>query len=327
MTVYFDIPNLEALLRNKEQVGYAESMKMLRSEVGVAVNCPPEEAYSNALLRPFVMQMTSGQKSTPKVRFLTSAYPERPISPTFYASPQAHRRSVVMANDKELINCQAAGTCLVGLLGEELPELGRLYRGEKYKFTTSLTLGREKGQLSTWNKLVEHVLPFHDLIISDRYLLGSRDVFEHNYRGMLKALTEGRRGKINIVLLSLLPEDADAVNEYQWLRELTDEIVSGTTDVKPNFTVVWGTRTTDVRHDRHLITNYQWFSSGDSFLYFWPDGRLRTNGDTLIVHSLADSEARAATDKMLERMQANISELLNVPNLVQGDRVSSFLTF
>lgn len=326
MTVYFDKANLEAFLLTKSQAGYVETMKMLRGEVNIAVNCSPLEALSNDLLRPFVMTMTTGQKNT-KLSFLPSVYPDRPISQTFYQQLQPRRRPVVLAVDAEVVACKAAGMCIIGQVGDELLELGRLYRGDKYKFTTPLSLGRGKGQFSSWEKLTEHVLPFHDLIISDRYLLKARDVFEHNYRGMLQALTTGRRGKINLVLLSLLPDNAEAVSEFRWLRELTDEIVSATTGIEPNFTVVWGKCTTDVRHDRHIITNYQWYSSGDSFLYFRLDGNLRTNGDTLTVHSLADSEARTAVDNMLERMQKNIDKLLPNPILVLGDRVSSFLTF
>ena len=326
MTIYFDKANLEAFLLTKTQAGYAETMKMLRGEVNIAVNCTRVEAYSHDLLRPFVMTMTAGQKES-KFRFLPVTYPERPISLNFHQQLQARHRPVVLAVDGEVNACKAAGMCLIGQVGDELPELGRLYRGDKYKFTTSLSLGRDKGQFSSWNKLTEHVLPFHDLIISDRYIVGERDVFEHNYRGMLGALTKGRLGKINLVLLSLLPDDADAVSEYEWLKELTEEIVMGTTEVKPNFTVVWGGRTTDVRHDRHIITNYQWYSSGDSFLYFRPDGSLRTNGDSLTVHSLADAEARVTVDNMLARMQANINQLLTIPDFVQGDRVSSFLNF
>ncbi|GAA4020448.1 hypothetical protein GCM10022408_38130 [Hymenobacter fastidiosus] len=326
MTVYFDKANLEAFLLTKAQAGHAETMKMLRGEVNIAVNCSSTEALSHDLLRPFVMTMTTGQKNT-KMRFLPATYPDRPISPTFYQQLQANRRSVVLAVDAEVGACKAEGMCLIGQVGDELPELGRLYRGDKYKFTTPLILGQERDQFSGWDKLTKHVLPFHDLIISDRYLLGERDLFEHNYRGMLEALTKGRRGKINLVLLSLLPKDAEAVTEYQWLRDLTDEIVTGTTGMKPNFTVVWGDYKTDVRHDRHIITNYQWYSSGDSFLYFRPNGSLRTHGDTLTVHSLADAEARAAVDTMLERMQANIKDMLSITNFVQGDRVSSFLTF
>jgi hypothetical protein len=330
MTVYFDKQNLEAFLQSGSRPGFEDALRMVNTELNVALNFTAQEMQNPGptrdLLSKFLGRMVIGRKNL-KFSFLPTAYPKRPILVDFYAQPEAFRRSVVLADDVELAACKAAGTSMVGLVGEELPALSSLHRDDKYKFLTTLTIGRDKGQFSAWSQLSPHILPFHDLIIHDRYLLDSRELFEHNYRGILQALTQNRHGKLNVVLLTMLPKDAEVVDEFEWLRELTSEILVSTTGTEPNLTVVWGERTADVRHDRHIITNYQWLSSGDSLLYFWPSGQLRSHGDTLTVHSLADLETRTHVDELLKRMQSNVGELRPLAGMIQGDRVSSFLNF
>lgn len=329
MTVYFDPANLETLLLSKEQAGFAETIKMLRSEVGVALNCTPQEAYANVLLRPFVMQMTSGQKNTPKIKFPVPAYPDRPISPTFYSLPHAHQRSVVFATGDELSACKAAGTFLVGQVGEELEALGRLHRGVTGKYVELLTVGRGKGEFASWNQLTPYVLPFHDLILHDRYLLRQSWACRHNYPQLLEALMKGRKGKVNVVLLTLAPEkdNTDPVG-YEELRRLTHEVVTAATGEAPSFTLVLGETLDDVGHDRHIFTNYQWFDSRDSLTYFKSNDDLKSKSDTLTIHSLADNDIRKHVDKILQRIQQRIRVVdAEAPHLIEGDRVSSFLTF
>jgi hypothetical protein len=332
MTVYFDKANLESFLRMSQQPSFTDTVKMLRGEVDVAVNFSMQDALipspSRDVLSKFVGQMTIGRRET-KFRFMPTAYPDRPIPLTFYAQPNAHRRPVVLADDTEIANCKATETCLIGEVGEELRTLSHLHRGDKYKFSRPFTIGTGSGQFSAWGQLTPHVLPFHDLILHDRYLLRQSWAVRHNYPLLLEALVRGRRGKLNIVLMTL-PAEADNNDpvDYAELRRLTTEVVETETGQAPNFTIVWGENGHDVRHDRHIFTNYQWLASHDSFNYFNSNGSLRTEADTLTLHNLADGELRAQGDELLRRIQNRIAALL-VDNLsfVEGDRVSSFLTF
>ncbi|AIZ65360.1 hypothetical protein PK28_16930 (plasmid) [Hymenobacter sp. DG25B] len=332
MTVFFDKANLEALLRTHGQAGQAETLKMLRGEVDVAINFTMQDVMASGasrdVLSKFVGQMTVGRKQT-KFRFMQPAYPARPITLTFYTQPLSHRRPVVMADDTEMAGCKAAGTCLVGTVGDELPALSRLHRGDKYKFSTPLTIGNGNGQFASWQQLTPLVLPFHDLILHDRYLLRQSWAVRHNYPLLLEALVRGRRGKLNIVLMTLEPErdNTDSV-DYTELRRMTKEVVTAETGEEPNFTVVWGENGHDVRHDRHIFTNYQWLASHDSFNYFNSNGSIRSEADTLTLHNLADSELRQQADELLSRIQGRITALLADDSaFVEGDRASSFLTF
>ncbi|WP_147320710.1 hypothetical protein [Hymenobacter lapidiphilus] len=278
------------------------------------------------------MQMTTGQKNTPKVKFPAPAYPDRPVSLTFYAQPTAHRRPVVLADDAEVTTCQAAGTCLIDGVGEELTVLSRLHRGDRYKFSMPFTIGAGKGQFASWAQLTPHILPFHDLIIHDRYLLRRPSwAVRHNLPLLLQALVRGRCGKLNVVLMTLPPEPVEVNLDpvtYTELRHLIREAVEAETEQVPNITVVWGEDGNDVRHDRHIFTNYQWLASHDSFNYFNSNGSIRTRADTLTLNNLADSELRIHADELLHRMQDRIMALVaKNPAAIEGDQVSSFLTF
>ncbi|UOQ76535.1 hypothetical protein MUN84_18655 [Hymenobacter sp. 5516J-16] len=336
MTVYFDLENLVSFLKLAKAEETRDTYRSVLSHLNIGFNFSKDEVKQMSADRDtvsqFLNQMNSGRNNLVH-DFLKDKFPARPITANFKAHAPAPLPlgSIALINDENLSACKAAGNAFIGGVGEELDILKQLRRPDDFKFQKDVLVGSP--EFSNWSQLTPDVLPFHDLIISDRYFLRSDpDTFEHNYRGLLTALLTGKRTKVSIVILALKPKqptrpDHPAPWVFEDYEAVTCSIAERLTVHAPDFTLVWADNEKELPHGRNIITNYQWFNSGDSFMYFWPNGQLRGQGDKLSISSLADRENRQLAQKVLIQLQEKLTPLLAKPGAVLGNGVSSYLRF
>lgn len=336
MTVYFDLKNLESFLKLAAEEETKDTYRSVLSHLNIGFNFSKDDAKqlstNKEAVSKFFTQMTSGRNGLSH-GFLTDKFPSRPVNVHFNAHAPAPLPlgSVALIDDEQTQACKAAGTTFIGGIGEEMAILRQLRRPDDFKFQKDVFVG--SADFKNWSFLQPYVLPFHDLLIADRYLLRSdAATFEHNYKGLLTAMLTGRQARVSIVLFALKPElpskpDQPAPWVFEDYEAVTCSIAERLTGHTPDFTLVWADNPKELPHGRNILTNYQWLNSGDSLMYFWPNGQLRGQGDKLSISSLAERESRELAQQVLNQMQEKLHNLLDKPGAVRGDGVSSYLKF
>ncbi|TGE20889.1 hypothetical protein [Hymenobacter metallicola] len=332
MIVYFDKENLESLLRSRSVPSYGDVERMIKNQLNIKFNFTKAAIHSGTNgvgLANYATQITSGRGEQLNHEFLEEQYPARPVKQNAHTHFDHITRPVMLVNDERTAAYRDINACLIGEVGQEVEVLSRLQkRGGDYEFESKLYIGEP--EFRNWDHLRPYCLPCYDVIISDRYLLlQDDDTIRANYPKLLENLLYDKQIKVNIVLIVLRRSNNREVSwTFEQIKKLTKDKVKALTGKAPNFTLVWANDPKNVRHDRHIITNYQWLQSGDTFNYFSATGNLLSEGDTLTINSLARAEHRRGANLILNRFQTRIDNVraLN-PDYVQGDRVSSFLTF
>lgn len=332
MTVYFDKANLEAFLRARQDPAFSDVERMLLRQLDIRFNFSKEQMRAGPaadVLAKFAGLLTSGREPGLNTSFSDVPHPRRPLAQNTHTQFEHENRPIILVDDERAAAYRDTQACLVGEVGEEVAVLHRLQKpGGDYEFETKLYIGEP--EFRSWEQLRPHCLPCYDVIISDRYLLlQDDDTIRANYSKLLQNLLYDKRIKVNIVLIVLRRSGKQEVNlKFEQLKKLTKDAIEKLTGKAPNFTLVWANDTKTVRHDRHIITNYQWFQSGDTFNYFSASGALLTEGDTLTINSLARTKNRRGADLILSRFQARIDNVQRLnSDAVLGDRISSFLRF
>lgn len=311
MPAYSDV---ERMVKNQLDIRFNFTKAMMRSG-----------ANSDALTK-YATQLTSGRGEKLSHDFLEQQYPTRPVKQNAHTHFDHTTRPVMLVNDERTAAYRDINACLIGEVGQEVDVLSKLQkRGGDYEFEVKLHIGEP--EFEQWKQLQQYCLPCYDVIISDRYLLNcDKDTLESNYGKLLQNLLYDKKVKVNIVLITLKPDSRTASWTYEDIRKLTKETVEPLTGRAPNFTLVWANDPKTVRHDRHIITNYQWFQSGDTFNYFSSLGAVLTQGDTLTINSLAREPHRHGAAIILRRFQERIDNVRRLnPDSVKGDKYSGFL--
>lgn len=328
MKLYIDKSNVHSLLSTPEKgENFASIIKMIRNNLDVGFNFEKEDIKRDDILMKFVSQFTSGRSANLRISFNSEVTPKRPLEENFLKSIYQNKRCILLIDDQNITKAQKSGTCLIGGLGEEVKVLERLLLNvADYGFDKELSIGEK--EFESWDVFGKYNHPFYDLLILDRYILKvDGATFTKNLIELLNQFHTDKKSVINIVLFTIKePGNSWSFDE---IKKKVVDVVFNKTKVQPNFTLVWTNDPQKARHDRHIISNYYWLKSGDSFNYFLPTtGNTRTTGDTLNLKSLAKEDYRIAVDIILRKTQEKITELITLnATLIQGDKVSSFLKF
>ena len=327
MKLYIDKANVLSLLSSSKDEKFLSVIKMLRNNLDVGFNFEKDSIKGNETIVKFLTQFTSGRNESLKVSFTPDLAPNRPLDNKFLNSVYQNKRCILLVDDQNVKPVQTMGNCLLGGLGEEIDTLEKLMIDPiDYGFDRELSIGT--AEFNSWTAIAKYNHPFYDLIILDRYILKVDEVtLKKNIIELISQFNTNKKAKINIVLFTL--KEPNYSWTYNQLRKLIVEAVVKKTGIEPNFTLVWSIDPEKARHDRHILTNYFWIKSGDSFNYFLATtGKVRTTGDTLNIKSLAKEDYRKAVDLIISNTQAKVTDLVKLnPTFIEGDKISSFLKF
>lgn len=134
--------------------------------------------------------------------------------------------------------------------------------------------------LKGWEDLSQYILPFTDIIISDRFI-NDISVRDQNLLEFICFLDRQTPVSYNLLIITQ-KGDKDFLNEFE--KYLTDKIKENKLKAK------LGIILTRREHDRCILMNYLKIESGDSFNYFNRDGRIITNGTELKLFPLCSPD-------------------------------------
>lgn len=319
MVAYFDLENLESLFQQRRTTFHDKCYELLREELDLTFNFNKEEIKSRTTLQFLPNLLSQGAKNN-KHEFLSDKFPERPLKSNSHNQFNIDQlNSLFFINDENLSALKDKDDLLIADIGEELELFSLLFlRTNKYQFEEIIPLS----QFQSWNDITKYECPFSDLIIVDNFLLKDERLFECNLFSMVKTLISNCVSKkINVVIIVKKGEITTQFTLDQIKSDLS-KLIEDKLGVKPNVTIICTYRV----HDRFILRNYQFISSGDTFNnYYHTNGSLKSNGEFLSFRSIAN-KTYLKTYKLLHAKYQDIINTTAASDII-GSKKSRFFNF
>lgn len=326
MVVYFDKQNIISFIRSAKDRRFSDCMRMLQDYCDIKLTFPKSEtsSMSDDEKEDFYQWFSLLSDGSARDDFFNwdSQYPPRPFEYNHLRETQHFSSVYCLECNSKLSDC-----ILVANLGEELSKLSTLFVTSN-QFTHNIFR-----QITKWEDIKKYSSPCTDIIIVDKFLLTSPELYTSNLYSLIRTLcSDAEQTRLNIVIFTLkevynretkytFVPDWDKI--YQSIRKCV-----GKRTPSPNVTFVTASDQKLDEHDRTIFTNYKTFASGDSYNYFNSAGDRITKGRYLHVHSLAEAENRNDAVSFLEDMQKIIDDLLKLNSrLIMKDKICNYLTF
>ena len=327
MDLYIDKENLTSFIHSRDREEFDDCIRMIKRQLHVVYNMERVSLKDDQELLTWITRIGEGRgKSEETDTFLSQKFPERPIkSNTCNNWNRRNLSSVYLISDIDSQKLKNRGCVLVGDEGEEIEILSRLFCGIDYDYHHLYDLQKN---FHSWEQLTNdnQMLPTTDIVINDRYLFKEQqyEVVEYNLKGLLSALANNVRKKINVVVYTL----NSSLKEFgvKKAENIIKDTLENTTGMKPQITFVTSHNKDLIPHDRFIITNYRLLRSGDSFNYFDTKGERITYGNTLDVDSLANHETYIYVESLLEKLQTTYDSVKRNNNeMIYGREESNFI--
>ena len=327
MDIFLDADNLKSLMiayANMADDDYqSEVRKMLKKYIDIHFSCNIQGLDVSAR-DMFISIFLNGRGNT-GLEWM-SKQPYRPIKHfDFHKSdtyPNKYLSSIYMLQESSEVLSKSLSPLLFSGVGLELDTINKLMitYGEYSKSYKVKNLKR-------WDDINEdvNILPCTDIILCDNYIFTGYE--EDNLYKLLTLLcSKTSKGEINIVIitkptkqnqLQLTDNDYNDRN-YQIKTKIKNELNK---ELKVTIII------TAKQHDRYIITNYRYYTSGSSLNYF-QKGRNIASGNTFEVKSLAHLETYNLAMEIITEFQRHIDNLIKLSSLhAIGDKKSNFFKF
>lgn len=299
MDVYIDFSNFLSLIHSAKDGRYGDCMRMIRDNFDIKFTFSKESIYLAEKddledIGQWFNTMASGKG---EIKWDSTIPEDKDLRSYPYNS------SVYLlddnANDSRRLNIIKRDIVLIATIGKELEVLSSLfvYNNQYYKDIFD--------KINAWEDVMEYTSPTTDLIIYDRYLLSSPELYDSNLIRLLKCLTNKTKSeRINILIVTL--------NKYKDFEPKWDKIYSTVRKavnkkVHPNVSFI---TTSKLKHDRYILTNYKMFISGDTFNYFDSTGNKITSGSFFVVSSLADTDNMVKSKNLVKEVKTLIERMI-----------------
>lgn len=326
MDVYFDLPNLMSYIHSLNRID-DDCERMLKENFNVLLTFSKED----------VLSMEEREKDDFKM-WLTGWTSTAIGRPTYNCQiPKKPFQFVELADDKKarsplfsvfcsVVDSKTSDTLLATNLGDEKIMLSTLFL-DSYQFTEDIFF-----DINNWNDLAAFISPCTDIIIVDKYILSSPDLYESNLFKLIRILGSlCGDNKINIVIFTL-KDNYNRKNNTTFVPDW-DKIYTNIRKCcggksRPNVTFVTASKYMLKEHDRTIFTNYKLFSSGDTFNYFNSCGERVTNGRYFHFHSAARKKNLSKMIRFIYDMQGVINHVEKTnKGLILKDKKSNFFSF
>ena len=327
MNLYIDKENIEALIGAQKASLYNECMSTIKKQLSVFFNFSKKDLKANDSLQSWYMGLSEGVGRDNTFTFMDDdVVPKRPIAANCHSDfTSAKLSAIYLLNDEHLSNLKNPGAVLVGAPGEELDVFNRLFLLQKdYDFNKELLIG--SADFSTWQDISKYAMPLTDIIFVDSYILSDSSLVPSNFIRFLEVMCQSVKCPVNIVAYVNIKHVPTAPSV---IRQQVLAAIQNITGHTPAFTLVQYTDQAGVdslsEHDRTVVTNYVRIKSGDTYNYFWSDGRKKTKGRELSLMSLAKKANHDLAKKLVSDLQQNIDYLKANGGKIDGDKRSNFL--
>lgn len=325
MKVYFDLANLLSFIHSAGDKRYADCIRMLIDNFDLHFSFSSND----------IMELDKDNKEDVKmwIRSMDSlkseivwneAFPNKELKLkdcskdalecVYFLSPE--KTSKIIDNN----------ILLVAKVGDEIGTLTSLFvDGNQYSDNIF-------NRIEDWSDIESYVSPCTDIIIVDKYILSSPDLYTNNLFSLLKTLSKKAvNAKLKIVLF--VPthnynRETKVNFEPDW-DGIYEKIRKDGKKFKPNVTFVTMNEQLFDEHDRTIFTNYKLIDSGDTFNYFLSSGEKCTKGRWLHVNSKAKKSFLEDSRTFINDLQEIIKDIesKNNPELIKKDRKCNFLDF
>jgi len=315
MDIYIDELNLESFINQKDNSLYADTLKLLKRQLGLKFNFPKDRLKTNHKLAPLVQLLTSGMGNT-EITF-NNNFPNRPLKSNSTNNFNSNQlSSIFWINDSDSNKLIESGSIILGELGEELNLINKLFFHQNdYLFEKKWRINGEG--FRNWDDIKDFSLPLTDIIIVDNYILYNKEIFKTNLLSYLSVLMHNSQAKVNIVMYAH-PDQIDD-DETEILKQIKS-CVKNATGKKGTATII----KTRKEHDRTILTNYNRIYSGDTFNFWDGAGRKITKGKEITYSSNAREENHQLFKDILKDLQGIIDKN---PENIEGDKISNYLNF
>ena len=320
MNAYIEIESLRSLINQRHDERYGECLRMLKRNLSLNFSFSKAEALADPVIQNWVKELTVGSIA-PKPNW-DSTYPD-PLNELSLDGITIDKLCAVYLLD-DTTPQSLAKAMLVSCFGHELDTLSKLFvRTDMQEFDDQLA----PSSIGSWKKLDIYCAPCTDILIADRYILSDKRLLSRNLYSIINILTNKTKGKrINIVIAverNSINVDIDLENVSETIKSNVEENVG----VKPNVTFLLCAQHggEHLFHDRLILTNYRAITSGDSFNYFNPDGKVRTGGFGITITSLAKKYSYVQ-EQVINTYCGKLQNEVRYA-MIKGDKMSNFLLF
>ncbi len=320
--IYSNIENMaEVFSWERDSKNFVNVNQMLERESAIIFCESEEEAFENPLFIELAKDLATGN-----LVFDYRQEQEAFLFPKFKTNLQelfSNKSSVLWSNDSERIELakQKNGLLLAGL-GNEIETYNQLnLNRDIYSGNKLLTIGKN---FINYESLSQYILPFSEIIINEPYLFSPedrsfnlQDYLKNNFEELIKQLFSNVTNKVNIIIGTTIHErnkeesdwwDDDEKNFdklYTYCNEYLKSQLGGGKKFKLWFIISPENRM--ARHDRYILTNYQFIDSPSGLTYFNDRGGFINRGESLHLYSLLNDDARKThIPNVLNNFQTNV---------------------
>jgi len=344
--IYTNLENLVEIFALDRSTSLFVGMKQLISKESELVFCEEEAVFYEHDLYPHIAK-----------EFSSGSYEYRCINenesfllPKFKTNLQErfdNKSSVLFSNDTERIEMakEKNGILMAGW-GDETDVYNKLnFNKNFFRANQILTIGHE---FTDYTSLKPFILPFSEIIINEPYLFAPESrgfnlesYLTNNFKALFKSLFDKTTNKANIVICTYINEEYKQQSDwyensptpfnklYEYIKVFLNSLLGG---ARYKLWLVVSPMVRHARHDRYILTNYQYIESGAGLTYFDDRGNFINRGEGIHLYSIMHDDARKSfIPAVKSNIQNNVIDKVKaihperIYGIEQGD--SYFLNF
>lgn len=340
ISLYTDIDNLAEIFSMDRKTTEYQGVYQLISRESKITLCETEEiALANPLFETVAPDLTSGD-----FEFDYRTDEQEFLNPPFKTNLHHHfcdKRTVLFSYDCDQVKKakEKTGLLMAGI-GEEIEAYNKLnFKKEFFRASKMLTIGKTFNQYDDFKPFV---LPFFELIINEPYLFKPdrndwdiNDYIDNNFKPLMATLLEKVNNKVNIILNTFVNDQddvklafpfydnqlqIDSNNGFMPLYEMCKEYLSQLLGAdRFKLWLIVSPNARKARHDRYVLTNYQYIESGAGLTYFDDRGNFSNRGEAIHLYSVMHDEARK---ELIPSVINNIqTKVINSVKQTHSDRI------
>lgn len=311
ISLYADIDNLAEIFSMERTDPKYIGMKQFISKESKITICETEDiALQNPLFQSIALELTSGD-----FQFDYRNEEDEFLNPPFKTNLHVHfkdKRTILFSYDNERIKLAKSKTgVLFGGIGEEYEVYDKLnFRKSFFRGDKILTIGNS---FNSFSDLKPYILPFYEVIINEPYLFqpdrndwSIDDYINQNFKPLMETLLQKVKNKVNIVLCTFVNEQYQSQFPY-FNQEQENNNKLGFSDLytmccdylcqklgadRFKLWLVISPMARKARHDRYILTNYQYIESPAGLTYFDDRGNFISRGEAIYNYSIMHDDAR-----------------------------------
>ena len=172
MTVYFDKENIRSLLKNSNaEERFQEVIRLIKKQLRLRLNFDLENINDEVLEDALLSEFTEGMPDTNKPIFSDIKVPLRPLPTSF---DDIDNKEGIYLLDEDVDRLKRGFGVLIGGVGEEIDVLSSLFMRKDYNLQSNR--GINENDFKNWGCLEEHILPFTDILIIDKFIFYSNNL-------------------------------------------------------------------------------------------------------------------------------------------------------